>query len=100
MSDIYPLAYFPYLKRPNMTHITYTAYVNMYVLEPGESVQVDSATADPIGLKIGVVFEADAEVSFDVSKLKTFLCWVTCHVCAYRDRNCTIKDGHVKMHPY
>jgi hypothetical protein len=34
----------------------------MYVLEPGESLQVDSGTADPIGLKVGVVFDTDVEV--------------------------------------
>ena len=34
----------------------------MYVLEPGETEQVESATADPIGLKIGLVYEAETEV--------------------------------------
>ncbi len=34
----------------------------MYVLEPGETEKVESATADPIGLKIGIVYEAETEV--------------------------------------
>jgi len=33
----------------------------MYVLDPGDSVQVESGTADPIGLKVGIVFEADTD---------------------------------------
>ena len=39
------------------------AYAKMYVLEPGESEQVESATADPIGLKVGIVYEAETEVN-------------------------------------
>ena len=35
----------------------------MYVLEPGESLKVESATADPIGLKLGIIYEADTEVN-------------------------------------
>ena len=30
----------------------------MYVLEPGESAQVEAST-DPIGLKVAVIYEAD-----------------------------------------
>ena len=43
--------------------VTNSAYVNMYVLEPGESLKVESATADPIGLKLGIIYEADTEVN-------------------------------------
>ena len=35
----------------------------MYVLEPGEALKVESATADPIGLKLGIIYEADTEVN-------------------------------------
>ena len=45
----------------NQADLVYGSYVKMYVLEPGESEKVESATADPIGLKIGVAFEAETE---------------------------------------
>ncbi len=32
----------------------------MYVLEPGETRQVE-ASADPIGLRMGIIYEADTE---------------------------------------
>ena len=35
----------------------YTAYNKMYVLEPGESKQVE-ALSSPLGLKIGIVYDA------------------------------------------
>ena len=34
----------------------------MYVVDPGETVRVESATADPIGLKVGVVYDFDSDV--------------------------------------
>ena len=34
----------------------------MYVLEPGETIRVESATADPIGLKVGICYDYEAEV--------------------------------------
>lgn len=37
-----------------------SAYTNIYVLMPGESKQVEAAT-DPIGLKIGIVYDAAPE---------------------------------------
>ena len=37
-----------------------TAYTNLYVIMPGESIQVEAAT-DPIGLKIGIVYDAAPE---------------------------------------
>ena len=38
----------------------FLAYTNIYVLMPGESKQVEAAT-DPIGLKIGIVYDAAPE---------------------------------------
>ena len=34
----------------------------MYVVDPGETVRIESATADPIGLKVGVAYEYDSDV--------------------------------------
>ena len=34
------------------------AYCNMYILEPGESKQVEASLSNPIGLKIAIVFDA------------------------------------------
>jgi hypothetical protein len=61
------LALFPqtYLSAYIQTHCELTssscaAYTNLYVIMPGESIQVEAAT-DPIGLKIGIVYDAAPE---------------------------------------
>ena len=37
-------------------------YVNMYVVDPGETIKIESATADPIGLKVGIAYDYDSSV--------------------------------------
>ena len=43
----------------------------MYVVDPGETVKVESATADPIGLKVGIAYDYDSDVRghFDIHLL-------------------------------
>ena len=36
----------------------------MYVLEPGETKRIESATADPIGLKVGIAYDYENEVLY------------------------------------
>ena len=38
--------------------VSRVAYCNMYILEPGESKQVEASLSNPIGLKIAIVFDA------------------------------------------
>ena len=54
-------------------------YVNMYVVDPGETIKIESATADPIGLKVGIVYDYDSSVRKFISCLK-FLHFSISHV--------------------